>query len=248
MCVNQHIFKERVMVKFLKRFVDPVVPLWAIAPLVLCFIFNCAIYWLTMALCGGLPHYDLTLPIDERIPVVTGWIFIYLGYCYVFWALSYCYIAKVHRDRSIDVFRFVTADIMSRIVCMLFFIFFPTTNTRPEILGDTLSDDLTRFLYTIDEPTNLFPSIHCLVSWLCFIGIRAEKNVKLAVKVFSCASALLIMASTQFLKQHYILDMVSAILLAEICYFIAGKIRFPIFLTRWYSKIVRKLVPGAKLN
>ena len=233
---------------FLKKYVDPLVPLWAVVPLVLCFILNCAIYWITMALCADLPHYDLTLPIDRQIPVMTEWIFIYLGYCYVFWALSYCYIAKVRRDRPIELFRFVFADMLSRIICMFFFIFLPTTNIRPEITGTALCDELTRFLYSIDQPTNLFPSIHCLVSWLCFIGIRREKNVPYVTKVFSCFSAILIMLSTQFLKQHYILDMISGVLLAELCYFIANWLNQPIYITRWYSRLVRRIVPGTKLR
>ncbi|MBO6109221.1 MAG: phosphatidic acid phosphatase, partial [Eubacterium sp.] len=131
---------------FLKKYIDPLVPLWAIVPLVTCFVFNCAIYWVTMALCADLYHYDFTLEIDRMVPVITEWIYIYLGYSYVFWALGYCYMAHVHRDNPVEIFRFVTADVMSRIVCLLFFIFLPTTNVRPEILGNDISDQLTRFL------------------------------------------------------------------------------------------------------
>ena len=69
------------MKKFLKKYVDPWVPLWAIPPLVICFLVNAAIYWITMALCDGLYHYDLTLAFDQNVPLQTGWIFIYLGYC-----------------------------------------------------------------------------------------------------------------------------------------------------------------------
>ena len=73
----------------------------------------------------------------------------------------------------------------------------------------------------MDDPTRLFPSIHCLVSWFCFIGIRGRKNVPRAYRVFSCLFALLVCVSTQFTKQHYIVDVFGGILLAEGMYWLA---------------------------
>ncbi len=236
------------MKKFLIKYIDPMVPLWAIPPLVLCFIVNCAIYWLTMILCGDLYHYDLTLDIDRQVPLVTEWIFVYLGYCYVFWLFSYCYVAKIHRKRPNQLFRFVIADVMSRLICMIFFIFLPTTNVRPEVVGTDISDQLTRFLYTIDQPTNLFPSIHCLVSWLCFIGVRRAKNVPLWFKIFSAVSALAIMVSTQFLKQHYIADVISGVALAELCYWISGHMWLPVKVRKCYEAFVIKHFHVKKLE
>ncbi|MBO6108331.1 MAG: phosphatase PAP2 family protein, partial [Eubacterium sp.] len=109
-------------------------------------------------------------------------------------------------------------------------------------------DQLTRFLYSIDEAANLFPSIHCLVSWLCFIGIRSAKNVSLFAKLFSLISAILIMISTQVLKQHYIVDMISGIALAEICYFISGHIRLKDIVFNWYKKLVLKRFPKCEFK
>lgn len=236
------------MKAFLKKYIDPLVPLWSLPPMIFCFLLNCAIYWITMALCGGLRHYDLTLPVDAEIPVVTEWIFIYLGYCYVFWICSYCYVARVYRDNPKEFFRFVTADVMSRLICLLFFIFLPTTNVRPEITGTDVSDRLTRFLYRIDEPTNLFPSIHCLVSWFCFVGIRFSKKVPLGFKIFSLVSALAIVASTQFLKQHYVVDAIGGILLAEICWFVCGHIPVPEKFMNIYIRLVNRFFPSVKLE
>ena len=233
---------------FLKKHIDPLVPLWAIPPLATCFLFNCLIYWTTMALCGDLYHYDLTMPIDNHVPLITEWVFIYLFYCYAFWLFSYCYIAHVYRDEPEMVFRFVTADVMSRLVCMLFYIFFPTTNVRPDIVGSDVSDRLTRMLYKIDQPTNLFPSIHCLVSWFCFVGIRRTKKVPIGMKIFSLVSALAIMASTQFLKQHYFVDMISGVALAEICWLVSGHIPLPGFFKRQYTRLVRHFFPKAELK
>ena len=114
----------------------------------------------------------------------------------------------------------------SRIICGIIFILIPTTNVRPEIIGNSLSANLMRFLYWIDSPTNLFPSIHCLVSWFCFIGIRKSEKIPRWYKIFSCIFALFVCASTQFTKQHYIVDVISGIAIAELCFYVGRKRHF----------------------
>ena len=235
------------MKRFLVKYIDPIVPLWGIPPLLMCYIINCAAYYITMWLCKDLYHYDLTLPFDRAVPFITEWVFIYSFFCFPFWLVCYCYIVRINRDNPKELFRFATADYMSRLICMLFFIFLPTTNVRPDFEIRSLADQITAGLYSIDQPTNLFPSIHCLVSWFCFIGVRTHKNVKRSVKIIIFISAIAIMASTQFLKQHYIVDLISGIALAELCYWFCGRISVPEKLMRWYEKLVDKLFPGAKL-
>lgn len=211
------------MRKWLKKYIDPVCPLFGIIPLLACFALNMIVYSGTMILCRDWTHYDLTLDFDRSIPLVPGWIYIYLG-CYLFWIANYVMAARINRHDKTSFYRFVATDMMSRLVCAVFYLGFPTTNIRPEFHADSLSSHLLTFVYSIDQPTNLFPSIHCLVSWLCFIVIRDSKSVKTAYKIFSCIFALLVVASTQFTKQHYILDAVAGILLAELLWFINQKI------------------------
>ena len=71
---------------------------------------------------------------------------------------------------------FFTADLISRRVCLIIFLAYPTTNTRPVIEGSGFWDLLAGWLYSIDAADNLFPSIHCLVSWFCFLGIKDQKK------------------------------------------------------------------------
>ncbi|MCR4605992.1 MAG: phosphatase PAP2 family protein [Eubacterium sp.] len=171
-------------------------------------------------------------------------------YCYIFWAFGYCYVAHTYRNKPKKLFRFVTADMLSRFVCLFFFIVLPTTNVRPEITGTAFSDDMARFLYSIDQPVNLFPSIHCLVSWLCFVGIRNAKKAPLFMKLFEVISAVAIMASTQFLKQHYIVDVIAGIALAEICWMLCKYIKLPKYVRRFFNRINMKLekVMGGKVE
>lgn len=100
---------------------------------------------------------------------------------------------------------------------------------------------LIRLVYALDAPTNLFPSIHCLVSWFCFIGIRKSKKLPVWFKVFSCIFAALVCMSTQFTKQHYLLDIPGGILIAELCYYITTHTEFFRKVERVFDRIGRSV-------
>lgn len=207
------------MYHWLKKYIEPICPLFAIIPLLCCFALNMIVYSGTMVLCKDWYHYDFTTSLDNAIPLVPEWMYIYFG-CYIFWIINYILVARIHHDNKPMFYRFIITDMTSRLVCAVFFILLPTTNVRPEVTTDGFSSWMLRFLYNIDQPANLFPSIHCLVSWLCFVGIRKSERVSVWYKAFSCVVALLVVLSTQFTKQHYWVDTISGIAIAEILFWI----------------------------
>jgi membrane-associated phospholipid phosphatase len=202
--------------------VSQLVSLYSVIPLLSAFGLNMLIYSGTMKLCASWKHYDFTTAFDLKVPVIPGFIYIYFG-CYLFWIANYILIGRLGKEHF---YRFITADILSRIVCGLFYILLPTTNIalrQAVVFNDTSwSEKLLQFLYNIDQPTNLFPSIHCLVSWFCYIGIRGHKKVPQWYQNFSGILALAVCVSTQVTKQHYIVDVFGGIILAEILYFITA--------------------------
>ena len=161
------------MYQWMKKYLDPICPLFAILPLLSCFGLNMLIYSGTMVMCADWYHYDLTTSLDQAIPLVPGWMYIYFG-CFLFWTVNYIMVARINRNDPDTFYRFVAADMISRLVCGIIFMVFPTTNVRPEVTGTGFSVFLLQFLYGLDQPTNLFPSIHCLVSWFCYTGIRGR--------------------------------------------------------------------------
>lgn len=193
-----------------------------------------------MSICADWKHYDFTTALDRMVPLQPAWMYIYFG-CYVFWVINYIMVARINKDNPKGFYRFVTTDMMSRIVCGIFYFLLPTTNVRPEVIGNDFSDIMLRFLYSIDQPANLFPSIHCLVSWMCFIGIRGSKKVPLWYQIFSCIFALLVVVSTQTTKQHYIVDAIAGIALAEILYAINRKYPFYQYVQRFFDRIHLRL-------
>ena len=77
------------------------------------------------------------------------------------------------------------------------------------------------FLWRIDTPTNVLPSLHVFNTLGCWIAIRrsealrARRWVQLGVSVLSAA----IILSTLFLKQHSFVDVSAAFLLAVALYY-----------------------------
>ncbi len=224
----------------MKKFIERIIPIPYILPIIICFVLNQLIYWGTMVLCNDLKHYDLTTSFDEMVPFVPEWVFIYFG-CYVFWYAGYVYVGHVNRDDPKEFYRFVTGDMFSRIICGIIFVVFPTTNVRPELIGDSISVRFVESIYAMDLPTNLFPSIHCLISWMCFIGVRKNPNASRWYKWFSCIFALMVVVSTQLIKQHYWVDAVGGIALAEISYALMGKLSLAGRVRKLYEGVYRWL-------
>lgn len=218
---NQYIFK--------------VIPKYAVLPLICSFAFNTLIYSGTMILCKDLKHYDFTTSFDRMIPVIPSFVSIYL-ICYSFWIVNYILIGRISKEHM---YRFLVGDFLSRIICGIFFVLLPTTLVRPTLVGSGIWDQVLRFVYAIDGSANLFPSIHCLVSWFCYIGIRRQKSVPKSYRVFSCIFAILICVSTQVTKQHYIVDVFGGILLAEGCYQIGQRTKAYRRLESFFTKLNR---------
>ena len=121
------------------------------------------------------------------------------------------------------------------------FLAFPTTNTRPLITGSGLWNQAALWLYSIDAADNLFPSIHCLVSWFCYLGIRGRKEIPRWYQSVSMVIAILVFASTLLTKQHVIVDVAGGILLAEFCFFIGRKTDLYRIYERLGSRIEQKI-------
>lgn len=187
-------------------------------PLLSAVVWNQAVYYGAGRLARGAYHHDWTLPLDRAIPFVPWTVSVYF-LCYLFWAVNYVLSA---RQKKLLAYRFFCADFLSKGVCLVCFLLLPTTNVRPALEGSGLWENLMRFLYQVDAPVNLFPSIHCLVSWLCWIGVRGREDIPQWHRHFSFWTATAVCLSTLTTKQHVVVDVVGGIALAETSWWAAG--------------------------
>ena len=214
-----------------------ILPAYGVFPVIFSFVFNCLVYSGSRMIAGGWYHHNIETGVDRSIPFVPEFLVIYFG-CYVFWAVNYILIARQVRR---SVYQFFTGDFISRCVCLVSFLAFPTTNTRPLITGSGLWNQAALWLYSIDAADNLFPSIHCLVSWFCYLGIRGRKEIPRWYQSVSMVIAILVFASTLLTKQHVIVDVAGGILLAEFCFFIGRKTDLYRIYERFGSRIEQKI-------
>ena len=93
---------------------------------------------------------------------------------------------------------------------------------RPDLsnAGNGVFISVVRFLYKIDTPTNIFPSMHVFNATASCIALyqneRCRKN-----KIFTVSQLILgvaIVLSTMFLKQHSVADVMTALILNILCY------------------------------
>ena len=200
--------------KRLRTALQSLVPAYSRVPLVLSRVFNLTVYNGARIIAGDWYHHNMESSLDRMIPFWPPSAAIYLG-GYIFWVVNYILIARQEKK---EVCRFFSGDILSRVICLAFFLLFPTTNTRPAVADIGFWNLVMRLVYMVDEADNLFPSIHCLVSWLCYIGIRHRKEIPVWYRRFSGIMAVLICISTLTTRQHVIVDVAGGVILAEICW------------------------------
>ena len=176
--------------------------------------FHMFVYYGTQLINNGFgrTYYNLAIPLDDMIPFVPAFVSFYI-LAYIQWGLTYLFLFF----RDPELFRRAAwATIFSEIVVLVFFLALPTRITWPDASGDGFFLWLTRIIYSSDEPTNLFPSLHCLQSWICWRAMRKHPGFPRWASALHLIFTLLVCASTVFIKQHYFLDIPFGILFAEL--------------------------------
>ena len=215
------------------------IPKIMIIPLLLSMTWNSITYFGSRLLTSDWKHFNVEVMLDSVIPFLPWTVSIYLS-CYVFWVVNY--ILGVRQDRA-EALRFISADFFAKTICLICFLVIPTTNVRPEVGMEGIWNRLMIWLYNTDAADNLFPSIHCLTSWFCYIAVRKNKRIPGIYVISSLLFAISICISTLTTKQHVIVDVIGGIGLAEGSYFMV-KFGF----TKFYEKIINGINEKLKLG
>ena len=169
-------------------------------------------YYLTRPLLPYLTPRILTGPLDARIPFCPPWITVYY-LSYVFWIGTGLWILLEDRDHA---YRFSTAYILAMLLSGAVFLLFPGTMIRPEVTGTGLFDRWMRFLYRVDAPVNLCPSMHVLISYLCWRGTASCRRIPSWYRTFSFFCFAAISCSVLLVKQHALVDIPAGIITGEL--------------------------------
>lgn len=205
-------------------------------PVLTLIVMNSVAYTGTKLLTDSGNHYDIALAVDSQIPFIPAFIIIYI-LSYLQWIFGFGLIAAESKEVC---YRVISSEVISKIICMIIFIVFPTIMTRPEITNGGVFEWITKLIYSLDTPTTLFPSVHCLESWILFrTAHKITRHKKWLIPAWF-VFALLVFASVLFVKQHLILDIPAAIIVGEIGLFLGKKLRSE----RIFEKLNQKFLKG----
>lgn len=159
----------------------------------------------------------LETAVDDWIPLIPAFVFPYIS-LYALLALSLWRFGKA----DMGMFKLAAlAVFLDLALSYLIYVFFQTEIERPVIAGSDVPSDVLRWVYSIDEPFNAFPSVHTSLSVLCaLLWRKAGSNIRPIIALW----AVLIIASTVLVKQHYIADVFGGVAVAVLSYYGATKL------------------------
>lgn len=213
-----------------------VLPAYSFLPLAITVVMHFVAYTGSGLINSGFYHHNIYTDIDKAIPLYPEWTIVYVA-TFFFWIAGLVMIMRERKDKCFELFACLN---VSYIICFTIFLVWPTTMPRPTLEVDGYASKLLSVLWSLDKPTNLFPSMHCLLSWLCFrASMRCEKT-NTFYKLLSLFAALMIFVSVVLVKQHVFVDIIGGVVFAELSLFLGTKLNGKNFFYYIEKKLLKK--------
>lgn len=197
------------------------IPGYAKIPFLGMLIINGLVFLGTRIITDNMYHYDLSCKLDEMIPFASVFVIPYVC-AYLQWIIGFVMIANVGKEHCLYIFG---GEIIAKLIIGVIYIAFPTTIMRPMIEANDIFSNMVALIYRVDPPTSLFPSIHCLESWICLRGCIRQDFFGKKYKFIMALMTISVFLSTVLIKQHVIWDVISAVIVGELGLFLARIVR-----------------------
>jgi membrane-associated phospholipid phosphatase len=149
----------------------------------------------------------LKSPLDDLIPLVPAFVIPYVSlepFIYATLVLFLLFRSRLFQSATL-------AMIVTWFISYAFYFFLQSEMLRPVLTGADTLTQMIREVYAGDNAFNCFPSLHTSLSTILAIHWwRVNKKIGVPVAIWVA----LIVASTVFVKQHYVADIVGGLLLA----------------------------------
>lgn len=163
-------------------------------------------------------HYNtFNFDIDKKIPFVPQLIILYnLFYPVVFFA----FYTVFNKDED-TYYKGVIAGIIGYIIADIIFLIYPVEMIRPDITNlniDPINNLILYWTYKLDTPAiNCFPSMHCVFCFQSVYTMFKAKNTNKTTKSIYIILLLSIVLTTLLVKQHYLIDIIGALVIVIVC-------------------------------
>lgn len=163
---------------------------------------------------------NMDLPIDKKIPALP-----YFALIYVLWfPLIAIFPISLFKEAKNLYELYVICWIIDIVISVIIYLACPTTCTRPKDLENIKGGWMLKILYKFSyKGLNCSPSMHCSISTLVFIFALAASTMPVNLRIIYSTTALGIILSTLFTKQHVLIDLVTGVLLALVIFLILSQ-------------------------
>lgn len=190
----------------------------------------------------GVPIHLLEMRADDYIPFCEYFIVpYYLWFPYVAAVVTYF---TVFQNNKQEWLRLILSLGFGMTLFIVVSFVYPNGHTLREYSfpRQNIFTQMVRALYKADTSTNVMPSIHVFNSVACCIAVMNAESLKKygALRWGTFVLTLLIIASTMFLKQHTILDVLVALGLNRLCWDGLYTDRLSVPVTWSYEKITNR--------
>lgn len=165
------------------------------------------------------PKYYMVSRLDYHIPFIKWFVIPYL-FWFVYMGVIFWYVGKESKKEFYKLCIYMFGGMC---VCYTIYMVFPNgQNLRPVIVENDILSRMISNIYMTDTPTNVCPSIHVYNSIAVHMALRrcGMLDDKPGIKLISFICMVLICASTMFIKQHSIKDVMWGTILAAVMYFL----------------------------
>ena len=154
--------------------------------------------------------YDFSTDIDNILPIIPGFVYLYILYYPIFISPAFVKINNQQRKEIIQ------KMLLLSIISWLVYLIFPAPPLKHDFtnIEPGLSLDILLWIYAIDIPVNLFPSLHVAHSVVITTAYWNVKELSLNTKYIFIFASFGLSISTFLVEQHYFLDFISGTLLA----------------------------------
>lgn len=192
------------LLPFYKKYEKEILLLLAVFIWILC-------YFSINEFTEGRETHILALSFEDKIPFIPYFVIFYFS-TYLLVVFPYFFVENI-----VDYRKTVLASIVIIFISSIIYLIYPVETIRPDFVADNIFLKMVAMLYSIAKPYNLFPSMHVSLSTLAtIVCFRYNKRLGYFL-IFWLA---MIILSTLFIKQHYIVDLVAALALAFLAYYI----------------------------
>jgi membrane-associated phospholipid phosphatase len=163
---------------------------------------------------------DISLPIDRQIPVLPIFVIPYLSFIPILFVV----VPAILWKRPGDFKRFGLVVFVTQMILNVLYLVVPATLVRPAIAGsDPFTILLRDLVWKLDEPINTFPSNHVALSVVAIVtlGFLSGWRKYWILQVW----LLLVCASTLFVHQHVVLDVIGGVVCGGVVAVLANRSR-----------------------